>query len=204
MASVCANAMPSSGKTAKNEPVSTVTASRENTKPSRASIAIIQTDNSSHSQPTKNQIIPDRAAFAPLHDGSVQKAEYRNGQERIKEIGKRPRRAVLKTQIIARLHVASHCAKHRIDGIHQHSEPHRINQAGDKIGFEKSVHRQKRSSEKINFKRLKPTSNFLIGICRRDQHTQGLNCCHAINRQSEKKKSRYCRPTTIQTTPLPQ
>gem|GEM_PF-3765622 len=58
MTSVCANAMPSSGKTAKNEPVSTVTASRENTKPPRASIAIIQTDNSSHSQPTKNQIIP--------------------------------------------------------------------------------------------------------------------------------------------------
>ena len=83
----------------------------------------------------------NRTAFAPFHDAGMQKAEYHDGQKRIKKSSEWTGITALHTQIIAGQRIAfHHIEKHRIDGIHQHAEPHRINQAGDKIGFEKSVH----------------------------------------------------------------
>ena len=56
-AKVWAKAIPNSGRLAKTVPVSTEPISRDNTKPSLASIATIKANSSKLSQPTKNQII---------------------------------------------------------------------------------------------------------------------------------------------------
>ena len=74
----------------------------------------------------------------------MQKAEYHDGQKRIKKSSEWTGITALHTQIIAGQRIAfHHIEKHRIDGIHQYAEPYRINQTGNKVGFKKSVHKQK-------------------------------------------------------------
>ena len=137
-AKVWAKAIPHSGRLAKTVPVSTELISRDNTKPSLASIATIKANSSKLSQPTKKPNHFNRTAFAPFHDPGVQQAEYHDGQKRIKKSGEWTGITALHTQIIAGQRIAfHHIEKHRIDGIHQHTEPYRINQAGDKVGFKK-------------------------------------------------------------------